>query len=637
MRVTKMDSLTFLPDMLKKSGFLFLCIIAVNYSILAANLIYPEQSYFYFINSKIQTLTDLFNVYLDPQMLNIYYVPFFRPSGHFLMYQLLMPFLDWHKPQELIIVNFIFLSFTGYLLLKMYQILFPRYKLGGYIAFSIYLIHPALILSRFIAMHFEYAYIFFLTASLYCFMLFCKQNTFLEKKLQDWNLFIYCLILFAIAVTFKEPAIMLGVVLLFYLCLHKRPKWNFNYLKVIGIICSTILFLGWYLTLQWPSIHHLAHKRDITEKGFILFQNFLGWFIHQPTKPLEFSWVMSEFSWPVQVLLTILFCVTVWNIIISKNKLAASIKLSILFLLFTSLSFLVLPLIWSMGHPWHLSPSILFFSLITGFSVEYLFLKNNNWKYLLSGTLVLLILIVGAKNTTDNIHRWQQLEPGLTLHRNALLHPPAIQKKLNANSLLIVEDSSIHKEYKLGNSTYPIFQLESFGYTAIEQLHQKSFMKYDSLYNGTLFRWAYQMPDLQEQVFDFHVEDLANVPSSMIYLWLQHIDNIFCVGYDKEANWHDKTEMFKKNLLKEQSARALIVNSYQKYPMAINGQPLYVKTLLIPIPELCQYECDINPECKATSYVNKMENQRPILQCEYFDMVDTLDPDRSSGYTSFIK
>src|SRR5688572_28575416 len=122
---------------------------------------YAEQPMLYVANQSLHTLSDLFNSYLHPRMLNVFSIPFVRPTGHFLLYRLLMPFLGWHNTKGLIIINLFFLSLTGYLVIKLYELLFPSFKWGAYLAFSIYLMHPALMLSRLIVLHFEFAYVFF--------------------------------------------------------------------------------------------------------------------------------------------------------------------------------------------------------------------------------------------------------------------------------------------------------------------------------------------------------------------------------------------------------------------------------------------------------------------------------------------
>src|SRR5262249_36988549 len=146
----------------------------VNRSILAFDLLYAEQPLLYTANHSLHSLADLLRVYLQPRMLDVFSIPFFRPSGHFLIYQLLMPVLGWHNTQGLIVVNLIFLALTGFLLIKIYEALFPGSRVGGYLAFSLYLMHPALFLSRLIVLHFEFAYIFFCLLSFYCFLRFCR-------------------------------------------------------------------------------------------------------------------------------------------------------------------------------------------------------------------------------------------------------------------------------------------------------------------------------------------------------------------------------------------------------------------------------------------------------------------------------
>ena len=97
-------------------------------------------------------------------------------------------------------------------MLRLYSLLFPNFKLGGYLAFSVYLMHPALILSRLTILHFEFTYAFFVMLSVYLFVKFCAHLD-KTKSLSD---LIYSLVFYIIAVSFKEPAVMLGPVLACY-------------------------------------------------------------------------------------------------------------------------------------------------------------------------------------------------------------------------------------------------------------------------------------------------------------------------------------------------------------------------------------------------------------------------------------
>lgn len=612
-------------------------IIIVNYPILAANLIYPEQPYFYIINEKIHSFRDFLQVYTHPAMLNIYFIQFFRPSGHFLMYQLLIPFLGWHNTRGLLIVNFLFLAATGYVLLKVYEFFFPRLKLGGYIAFSIYLMHPALMLSRFIAMHFEFAYIFFIMSSLYCFLIFCKNNTFTEKKLNQFSYFIYSLLLYIVAATFKEPAIMLAPVLFLYLIIHKKPKLNFHYFFISICIISISMLLAYYLTLQWPNMRYSLHERSIMHSCVLLLKILGGWSFEPIPQHPGFSWCECQFPWSIQFLLSSFLLLCMSAFIFSKNTLF-QFKIPLLFLALTSLIFFMLPVMWSMGFPWHLSPTILFLSLLIGYIIDSCFLEGRKKERVIGVFIICIILIAGIHGTYTNIKRWEHLQIELTLNRNALSNPPALRDKLNKESVLVVENSLTGNEYKVGDSTYPISELGNLDYKGIQNIQKRSFMKYESLYNGTLFSWVYQIPDLHEQVYTFRVEDLSNIPIQIIYLWLQHFDNLYCVGPDKNLTWQDKTALFKKNLVQEKTKRALSITHYHLYrEMTLNGLFLYSKKLLLPIPELCQLECDQNPDCKGTAYINQKEQQDYQIRCNYYGALDSLNPGADPGCVSFVK
>src|SRR5580692_5114343 len=80
-------------------------VLFVNSSVIAFDLMYAEQPMLYAANQALHSIGDLLSIYLQPRMLDVFSIPFFRPSGHFLLYQILMPFLGWHNTQGLIIVN----------------------------------------------------------------------------------------------------------------------------------------------------------------------------------------------------------------------------------------------------------------------------------------------------------------------------------------------------------------------------------------------------------------------------------------------------------------------------------------------------------------------------------------------------
>ena len=263
-----------------KSVILFVILMAivliVNANVISFDMLYPEQPTIYLANQKIKSLHDLLTIYLHPQWLHSV-VPFFRPSGHFLVYQMLMPLLGWHNTKGLIVINFIFLALTGYCMIAIYRLLFPNNMMGGFVAFGLYLMHPALSLSRFITLHFEFAYTFFLLLGLYFFIFFCKKNSHdaqINSQQSTFNapyLLAFALFFYAIAVTFKEPAIMLGPVFMSYflIMLYKKPLTKTFFLT---LICKKevrnifILFgistftLALYLTLPWQTMSHPLRK-----------------------------------------------------------------------------------------------------------------------------------------------------------------------------------------------------------------------------------------------------------------------------------------------------------------------------------------------------------------------------------------
>ena len=157
--------------------FLFLFIIAllVNLPVMNYGMVYPEEATIYLANQTIHSWGDLLNIYLHPTWLNKN-IPFFRPSGHFLIYQIFTPIFGWHNFFAFYLISFSFLALTGFFIIKLYKLLFPTFATGGFLAFSIYLMHPSLMISRMTFMHFDFAYVALLLCSLYLFVLFCRKN-----------------------------------------------------------------------------------------------------------------------------------------------------------------------------------------------------------------------------------------------------------------------------------------------------------------------------------------------------------------------------------------------------------------------------------------------------------------------------
>jgi hypothetical protein len=82
---------------------LWLFILLAYLPFLKLHMVYEEQPIIYLANQKITSLYSFLQVYLHPAQLEIFGVPFFRPSGHFLLYQLITPFVGWHNTQAFLV------------------------------------------------------------------------------------------------------------------------------------------------------------------------------------------------------------------------------------------------------------------------------------------------------------------------------------------------------------------------------------------------------------------------------------------------------------------------------------------------------------------------------------------------------
>jgi hypothetical protein len=211
------------------------------------------------------------------------------------------------------------------------------------------------------------------------------------------------------------------------------------------------------------------------------------------------------------------------------------------------------------------------------------------------------------------------------------MNPPHLPASFNQNSLLVVEDSAKeHSDYELGDSVYPYLYLRDIDFHRV--IPGKSVYQYPYVYGGTLFRWAYLMPDLKEQVFPFQVEQLQEMTDlEILHNWLQHFDTIFCVGYDAKGNWHDRTAEFKRNLMREKIRRHLVVNTYREIPDSrLEGELFQRVNLPIPDSGLCRFFCDKTAGCRGFTYLNKKE--QPHSQCRLFSRITQVTHEKMAGW-----
>ncbi len=598
-------------------ALLFIMVIATSYAIISFDMMYPEQPTIYLANQAIKNVGDLLAIYLHPRFLHAD-IPFFRPSGHYLIYQLITPFIGWHQTRLFILINLTFLALTGYFLIGIYRILFKPYQYGAWVAFSLYLMHPALSISKLTIMHFDYAYIFFMAWSFYLFLQCCQQ------KLQRYTLLMTSLLLYAIALTFKEPAIMLGPVMVCYLFLTRHNK---KIIPATVLITLTSILLGLYLLASWPASNYgnrafnlyfsLGTINAFLTDGIGLTHQYIANGIlanpNQAWRTLVFPDAARWILWPLLWLSLLVFIISPY-------------KKVMLFLFISSALFLVLPFCWGMAAPWHYSPTLLMLSLMMGFSLDYV---CNNIPILTPKTAavcytVTLLAAIAAINVNQvNIDKYMALKDGpvsLGINRNAVLNPPDIKNKLNNDSVLVVEDSAIQNDYTVGNSAFPFLLTMQEGYYDNLDKKQRTYaIQFHHTYSGTLFRYAYLMPSLKEEVYPFRIENMDNVPNEILYTWLQHANNIFSVGYDEQGKWYDKTDLFKYHLMRVQNNRRLIINTYRSQPVtSINKKLTFTKTLLYPDEQLCAYTCDQDTQCKGFVFKHTMQGNHHVMQCGFY-------------------
>jgi hypothetical protein len=656
----------FKPTVILKNSILLITVLVltvlVNWPVVTFDMMYVEQATIYNANQAIHSVADLLNVYLHPQMLD-FMVPFFRPSGHFLMYQILTPFIGWYNTKALLIINLLFLGLIGYMMIKLYDVLFPGLKAGGYIAFAIYLMNPALLIAKVTLMHFEYAYVFFTLWSLYCFVLFCQQNlsttpSLLPVKFKHTTLLLSALLLYFVAITFKEPAIMLAPVLMsYFVIMFYKPGYvlqnlrNKDVISVFVLLTTVSISLALYITMSWqkgfhPLLNLVSLKRiwfSIQKFSVYLFSLNIDYFGNNSgTDPLLH---ISDIPLYVRYIIWSALAITavsLLNLIRSHNT---ERKKPVLFLVIALLAFLLLPLWWSMGFGWHLSLSLVCEALIMGFGIEF-YARHFCTSSVVKSLGIVLALLIGL--TTYQIDQRfvnlvAQSHSGFVsrLNYNAVFHPPVLKSLLNKDSILVVQDDASVGDYHLGNSTFPIITFvprDGVNFDTLFTVNQHYFFwMVHPVYNGTLFHWAYQSMQFNEEVVAFSDNNMSLVPDAILLSWVRHGNNIFCVAFDKSGNWFDHTITFKKNILLEQKRRHLLVSRYHVLPAtALHSASVLFKQLPYADPELCETICDNTRHCKGFTYNQVIKGYKTLAQCFFYHKI-TADKQPCQVCTGYIQ
>lgn len=610
--------------------------LLVNYPIIHFDMMYPEQSLIYIANQKIQHLSDLLRVYLHPQLMH-YAIPFYRPSGHFLMYQLLTPFIGWQHTRIFLAVNFIFLGLAGYYLARLYSLLFKGYWVGGVIAFAIYLAHPSLALVKLSVLHFEFAHVFFALAGLYYFVKFCQLNSDVKNDsvMDHAGLFVTAMLAYMIAATFKEAAVMLGGVYIIYFCISKYNGqkistylrailFNKQALQIVALITVVTISLGIYLTLAWSQSSNPVREVMAVDRVLASIKSFMiyifSWtflakkaFLGTAYQDFDSIWRMIEFPFYIT---TLMFSSAIISmsaaVLLAKSNINIEFKKSFLFLCAAALLFMVIPLGWGIGAPWHFNLTLAMLGLIFGFSAEYISHEFIHRPSIIKWGGMFVAACIGLTSVVTNlsiVHSYQShpmLDKPLTLGRNGFVNPPSLSEKLTNQSLLIVEDSIFKYPYFIGAGFYPLqlyYLANRNFYLRIITEPTHFFLPLDTNYNGSLFKWAYNHPNIKEEVVPFSLNDLSRVTPSLLYQWLVHYPDIFYIAYDDHGQWHDMTNQFKSKLLLEQKRRKLIMRHF-----SVNTQQrvnlTFLKEVALPAgdPVSCQFICDQAKGCNSYRY-----------------------------------
>lgn len=549
-------------------SILYVVTVVANINYLLSGLVYPEEPLIYIANQNIHHFSDLIDIYLKPILFHPV-IPFFRPSGHFLIYQIVTPFTGWLNMRAFLLINYFFMALTGYMMIRIYRQLFHPLCKGGYVAFAIILMHPALVLSKLVVLHFEFAYTFFMLLSLTLFIDFCEQK---NKAVLSFK-FLGVITFYMVAVTFKEPALMMGPVLAIYYLLNayegeaikdfvKKIATNKVHQEVIFIITLVSVMAAAYISL--PVVRHDSGGGGWGRKilGFFEFMRYILCF------PLPLITnrhaVLSYVSINVFSTVVMLFLVVVTSLYCVMER----INRQFVFLASAFFMFLVMPVMWGRTFPWHLSASLLFLALLFGYMFEFtlkkIFIKKQH-EAMAIGTLMVVAMLATGVGNYSNAQMFlesgnREYMFGYALRKSALIDPPNIQSSLTDKTLLVIENSQHVKAYNLdaGNDAY--YFLTDKGDNMAARINPDFYYTSPIGYGSNLFRWVYQKPRMREEMVPIDVSKLDNLPKALINHWLHYFDNIVCLGYDDDAIWHDKTITFKDSLMREAVRRKMLTS-----------------------------------------------------------------------------
>lgn len=619
-------------------GLLVVIVLSVNIPVISFDMMYPEEPLMFVANQKIHHINDLLRIYLHPQLLH-QVIPFFRPSGHFLIYQLLTPVIGWHQTKIFTAINLLFLAMTGFYMIRLYSTLFRGYWIGGLIGFAVYLAHPSLFLVKASVLHFEFAHTFFVALGLYYFVIFCQKNDFSPTrpfKLSALTPLCLALLFYIIAVTFKESSVMLGGVYIAYLCIAlyqggslianmRRIITNKQLVELLLLLCAITIFMGFYVTSAWPKANHPLTKIFLLTgllsgmKGFTAY--LFNWHIMDLDLIQQYYFAAKiYFGSYMAVIMTSAVVLTITTgIMLLKDKKNTIFRKPFIFLCVAALLYLIIPFGWGAGYPWHFNLSLMMLSLLFGFSAEYVATEFSQAQAMINKVGAGIAVFIAFTSFYTNERQVEMYKPHLPTEiiHQAMWKPPVLNGQLRKGRYLIVEDSYVKNSYSFGASFYPfsvLYQARQSGYVSYMTNLKNYFLEVDPNYSGSLFKLAYQQPDFKEQVIPYQIDHLELVITPLLYQWLQHYPDIYYIRYDKKGGWHDLTDKFKQNLLAEKARRGLNVRHYRSETMGSMIAHELIRSVMLPSGDetACQYFCDLEKGCQSFRFT---EN-KPIAKCE---------------------
>ncbi len=456
---------------------IFLAMLGVMLAIYARSFRDPvfgsEDSWFYLANAK-HTFRNILDQYgmLDSN--------WYRPTQFYLSYWVASRFLAWDDHLGFKISNFMLWALLGVCMRWFTLRLFPGRHLAGFLAFVFFAGHPVVFNSAFETAQYDALHMIFcvLTAGLYA--------RFRDGGKRAWIAYGASLAGFVTALTCKEPAILLPVLLV---CLDPwlggpdaDPAPSFRS-RVLSGLKRTVPFwavLAVYGALRFEGLflHPLHNTPEAVYPTVIAPKKILD---NLATGPL---WTVRLFGASTAYAdgMTCLLGILVLGLVATysfRNRRAL--------LLWGWISvFLSMP-VYSGGMYHHFALPALGYAILAALAVERA-LERLPWRPAVpvGGILVAAILVWSGR---ENFRSYIESRSHYDVHRAAMNRPPVPRDRIPDGSYVLVDDAPGY-----GFSIYCYGQLFQFVYqrTLYEEMYQQATPEFLVRWIGSPSRFAFR-------------------------------------------------------------------------------------------------------------------------------------------------